>query len=105
MGSRWNDLRAYVAECVRILYWAYFKPYTFRRWLREIDPDLNLEENPFRFRDRFDENPRLRRYAGQVWWLAAVVPLLTTLFIGLAYTLLTTTSLDWTGSGYFFLGW
>ncbi|MBD2741355.1 hypothetical protein [Coleofasciculus sp. FACHB-1120] len=36
----------YLAEFVRILYWTYFKPYTFASWLRDIHPALKPDTNP-----------------------------------------------------------
>ncbi|MBF2064280.1 MAG: ATP-binding protein [Calothrix sp. C42_A2020_038] len=69
-----KSLRTYVAECIRLLYWAYFKPYSFASWLREIHPELKPQDNPFRMRSEFANNPRLARYAWQVWLLTAVLP-------------------------------
>ena len=66
----------YVAECLQILYWAFFKPFSLNRKLREIHPELNAFSNPFEFRNDFAENPRLKRYSNQVWWLSAIAPFL-----------------------------
>lgn len=95
----------YVAECVRLLYWIYFKPYTFASWLRDIHPELTPDSNPFAKRAEFRTNPRLRRYAGQVWWLNAVAPLLAVLLLGLAYTVVSGKPFDWFFSCLFLLGW
>ena len=100
-----SRFRACVTGCARLLYWACFKPYTLNRWLQEIDPDLDDTTNPFRLRERFAANPRLRRYAGQCWWLAAVTPLLVTLLVGALYSLLAPEPFDWARSGLFLLGW
>ncbi|MDW8102704.1 MAG: hypothetical protein RMK30_07505 [Anaerolineae bacterium] len=97
MAGRWESLRTYIAECARLLYWAYFRPYTFSDWLWEIDPDLGIDENPFRYRARFSSNPRLRHYAGQVWWLSATVPILAPLFAAGPFA--------WSWSFRFLLGW
>ncbi|MGB6299754.1 MAG: AAA family ATPase [Rivularia sp. (in: cyanobacteria)] len=78
----WNDL----AECFRILYWAYFKPYTFANWLRDIHPELKAIDNPFTMKAEFNSNPRLHRYAEQVWLITAIVPTLLILLAGLIYT-------------------
>lgn len=80
------QLWKYVGECVRILYWAYFKPYTFGKWLRDIDPQLEAIDNPFVMKAEFHSNPRLHRYAQQVWWITAIVPTLIVLLAGLIYT-------------------
>ena len=95
----------YVAECVRLLYWIYFKPFTFERWLRNIHPELKLTDNPFDKRAEFRTNPRLRRYAGQVWWLTAVVPMGAVLLLAPVYTLVSGESFDWFKSCAFLMGW
>ncbi|NJR16987.1 MAG: ATP-binding protein [Calothrix sp. CSU_2_0] len=74
------SIRDYVNECVHLLFWAYFKPYTFSRWLREIHPELKPQDNPFKFRKYFPNNPQLQRYAWQVWILTAVAPIPIILF-------------------------
>ena len=71
--SQVSQFWAYISECVRLLYWIYFKPYTFANWLRDIHPELKPDNNPFAKRVEFRTNPRLRRYAGQVWWLTVIV--------------------------------
>jgi hypothetical protein len=95
----------YVAECVRLLYWTYFKPFTFASWLRDIHPELTPESNPFAKRAEFRTNPRLRCYAGQVWWVNAVAPLLAVLLLGLAYIVVSGKPFDWFFSCLFLLGW
>ncbi|MEA5624357.1 hypothetical protein [Nostoc sp. UHCC 0251] len=87
----WN----YVAECVRLLYWIYFKPFTFKSWLRDIHPELKPTDNPFDKRAEFGTNPRLRRYAGQIWWLTAVIPMVAVLLVAPVYTLLFCLCLSW----------
>ncbi|WP_099070306.1 ATP-binding protein [Nostoc linckia] len=96
----WN----YVAECVRLLYWAYFKPFSFKRWLRDIHPELKPRDNPFHKRAEFRSNPRLRRYAGQVWWLTAVVPVVAVLLVAPVYTLMSGESFNWFISCGFLVG-
>ena len=95
----------YVAECVRLLYWAYFKPYTYERWLRDIHPELQPRNNPFDKKAEFRANPRLRRYAGQVWWVTLLVPFFVVLLIAPVYTLVSGESSRWFFSFIFFLGW
>ncbi|BAZ52255.1 hypothetical protein NIES4103_49140 [Nostoc sp. NIES-4103] len=96
---------SYVAECVRLLYWTYFKPFTFERWLRDIHPELKPRDNPFAKRAEFRTNPRLRRYAWQVWWLTAVVPVLAVLLVTPIYTLASGKSFNWFVSCVFLVGW
>ena len=43
MSNFWN----YLAECARFLYWMYFKPYTFEKWLKTIHPDLKPDNHPY----------------------------------------------------------
>lgn len=95
----------YVAECVRLLYWAYFKPFTFERWLRDIHPELKPGDNPFDKRAEFRTNPRLRRYAGQVWWLTVVVPVVAVLLVAPVYILVSGKSFNWFISCFFLAGW
>ncbi|MBC1220930.1 AAA family ATPase [Nostoc sp. UCD121] len=97
----WN----YVAECVRLLYWIYFKPFTFERWLRDIHPELKPTDDPFAKRTEFRTNPRLRRYAGQVWWLTAVVPMFAVFLVAPVYTLISGESFNWFKSCIFLVGW
>ncbi|MEQ8386972.1 MAG: hypothetical protein RH949_31910 [Coleofasciculus sp. A1-SPW-01] len=100
-----RKFRRYCLDCLRILYWAYFKPFTFKRWLREIHPDLTLYSNPFLLQAEFRRHPRLRRYADQVWWLSVFVPLLIMLLIAPIYSLSAGEPFNWQKSSLFFLGW
>jgi AAA+ ATPase superfamily predicted ATPase len=95
----------YVAECVRLLYWSYFKPHTFASWLRDIHPELKPTDNPFTKRAEFRNNPRLHRYAGQIWWLTAVVPLLAVLVVGSLYTGSSSETFNWFRSSFLLLVW
>ncbi|MFN6481284.1 ATP-binding protein [Nostoc sp. DedQUE07] len=95
----------YVAECVRLLYWIYFKPFTFERWLRDIHPELKPRDNPFNKWAEFCTNPRLRRYARQVWWLTAVVPMFAVLLVAPIYALVSGESFNWLISCVFLAGW
>ncbi|MGV0103359.1 putative STAND NTPase 1 domain-containing protein [Nostoc sp. DSM 114160] len=95
----------YVAECVRLLYWIYFKPFTFERWLRDIHPQLKPTDNPFDKRDEFGTNPRLRHYAGQVSWLTAIAPIIfAVLLLALFFTLVSGKSFEFL-SCIFLMGW
>ena len=95
----------YLTECLRLLHWIYFKPFTFERWLQNIHPELKAYTNPFSMQEEFRNNPRLRRYAGQVWWLTAVTPVLAVLLVAPTYTLFSGDSFNWFLSGQFWLGW
>ena len=100
-----RKFRRYCLDCLRILYWAYFKPFTFERWLEEIHPELKPTSNPFALEAEFSRHPRLRRYADQVWWLSVLVPLLMVLLVAPIYSLSASEPFDWQGSSLFFLGW
>lgn len=94
-----------LTECVRILCWAYLKPYTFAKWLQDIHPQLKPTDNPFKMRNEFDSNPKLHRYAEQVWWITAVVPVLVLIVAALIYQLITKQNFYWLQSSLFWLGW
>ena len=94
----------YVAECMRLLYWAYFKPFTFKRWLRDINPELKPTDN-INKQAEFYINPRLRRYAGQARWLTAVVPMFAVLLVAPVYILISGESFNWFLSCVFLVGW
>jgi uncharacterized protein len=98
-------LLTYLQECLRLLYWSYFKPYTFRRWLREIHPTLDIYDNPFKERAAFADNPHLKRYAEQVKWLVMLVPIFISVAISLLYSLLSSESFNWIISIVFLAGW
>ncbi|HLO84718.1 MAG TPA: AAA family ATPase, partial [Nostocaceae cyanobacterium] len=100
-----NQILTYVAECVRLLYWIYFKPYTFRRWLKDIHPDLKPDTNPFTKKSEFQNNPRLRRYAYQVWCLTALSPLVAALVVAPIYTLVSGETFNWFNSYLYSSGW
>ncbi len=72
-------------ECAHLLHIIYFKPYTFRRWLYKLDPEIDMTNDPFdpRFRSRWAQNPRLRRYAWQIWWLTLCGPGIITASVGI----------------------
>ena len=96
----WN----YLAECVRLLYWIYFKPFTLAEWLSEIHPDLKSNTNPFSMQAEFNGNPKLRRYAGQVWLLIVAVPVVAALLVGIIYSL-AVEPFNWSRSSLFLMGW
>ncbi|MEG3899968.1 MULTISPECIES: hypothetical protein [unclassified Microcoleus] len=96
----WN----YLAECLRLLYWIYFKPFTLAEWVREIHPDLKSDTNPFTMRAEFRANPKLRRYAGQVWFLTVAVPPITALLVGIIYSL-AVEPFNWSRSSLVLIGW
>ncbi|MCY7332821.1 MAG: hypothetical protein LH649_09220 [Pseudanabaena sp. CAN_BIN31] len=96
----------YVSECLRILYWAFFKPFTFRKWLREeVHPDLRLDTNPFELQAEFATNHRLRRYAGQVMAVSAYAPVVITIMTGIIYSFFNSKPFDWYPSSLFLVSW
>lgn len=100
-----NNFRSYVAECARLLYWIYFKPYTFERWLRDIHPELELETNLLIMEAEFLTNAHLRRYAGQIWWLTGTVTWLAVILIAPIYTSISHQSFNWLYTKVFLAGW
>ena len=101
MSNLWN----YLAECARLLYWMYFKPYTFEKWLKTIHPDLKPTDHPYLKLKQFPDNKRLRRYANQVCLFKLIIPQLAVLVIGFIYTAVTQKSFDWLLSDLIFVGW
>jgi uncharacterized protein len=94
----------YLAECVRLLYWSYFKPFTLGELGSEIHPDLKSYTNPFSMRTEFRGNPKLRRYAGQVWLLTVAVPVVAVLLVGIIYSL-AVEPFNWSISSLSLIGW
>ena len=94
----------YLAECVRLLYWIYFKPVTLAEWLGKINPNLTSETNPFTMRAEFRVNPKLRRYAGQLWFLKVVVPSVAALLVGIICYLVAE-PFYWANSSLCLMGW
>lgn len=102
--TRLTAARDFLLESLHLLYWAFFKPFTLREHLRSIDPDLDVATNPFKFRDRFPTNPRLRRYAGQakIFLVFAQFPVL--LVASWLYFIFID-SFDWFNAFLFLAGW
>jgi hypothetical protein len=100
-----SGFRTYVAECVRLCYWAYFKPFTFSRWLGNLHPELELGKNLFNKKTEFPTNPRLRRFAGQVCLFAAVFLPTAVLLPGVLGDLATSKPHNWFSSSSYLLGW
>ncbi|EDN70904.1 conserved hypothetical protein, membrane [Beggiatoa sp. PS] len=97
----WN----YTKECLQILYWTFFKPYTFRRYLRDIYPTLDIETNPFKERAHFANNPRLKRYADQVAWINLLIPFVITVLVAIPYSIYSEEPFLWSKSVLFLCGW
>ncbi|MCI5161719.1 MAG: hypothetical protein D3917_06790 [Candidatus Electrothrix sp. AX5] len=77
----------YVKECLQLLYWIYFKPYTLKQHVREICPEITdpYNDDIYKRSAATKANPRLQRYDDQGWWLIAVVPIAAVfLFVPLA---------------------
>ncbi|NER97327.1 MAG: AAA family ATPase [Symploca sp. SIO1B1] len=99
--SLWQDIR----ESGQLLYWIYFKPFTLRQKLQEIHPDLKPNTNPFTLKAEFPGNPALKRYAGQVWCLIVVTPIITTIFIAPLISIFNDEGFNWLLNGLFLIGW
>jgi AAA+ ATPase superfamily predicted ATPase len=96
----------YIAECLRLLYWSYFKPFSWQSWRYKIHPKLEDRNNhPYAMRAEFPNNPRLRRYAEQIWWLNATVPLLAILLVVPVGSLVTSKPFNLIPSCIFFVGY
>ena len=91
---RMPKLLIYLVECVRLLYWIYFKPFTFAQWLHDIDPQLKSTSNPFAKADGSVVNLALQRYyAKQVLSVSLLLPLLAILLVPPTYSMVTGTPL------------
>ncbi|XOF34287.1 MAG: AAA family ATPase [Candidatus Electrothrix sp. YB6] len=104
----------YIKECLQLLYWIYFKPYTLKQYVREICPEITdpYNDNIYRRSAETRANPRLKRYDDQVWWLTALVPIATIfLYAPLADSIsrlivgTAVLQLNWWLSYFFSLGW
>ncbi|MCI5180823.1 MAG: hypothetical protein D3911_16185, partial [Candidatus Electrothrix sp. AW3_4] len=67
----------YIKECLQLLYWIYFKPYTLKRHVQAICPEITnpYDDNIYRRSAEAKANPRLQRYDDQGWWLTVLVPI------------------------------
>ncbi|MCW5206798.1 hypothetical protein VU08_07710, partial [Desulfobulbus sp. F5] len=67
----------YVKECLQLLYWIYFKPYTLKRHVRAICPEITdpYSDNIFCRSAEARANSRLQRYDDQIWWLTVLAPI------------------------------
>ncbi|WYD79927.1 MAG: ATP-binding protein [Candidatus Electrothrix gigas] len=72
----------YVKECLQLLYWIYFKPYTLKQHVQSICPEITnpYKDNYYRRSAKARANPRLKRYYDQCWWLIALAPMVTAAF-------------------------
>jgi uncharacterized protein len=101
-----NEVGEYIQECLRLLYWIYFKPYTLAKWTQDIDSNLNPDTNPFFLKSKFRQNYRLRRYANQTLWLTIIIPILAVFVVAPIYDLLfLNQSFLWRPRGLFLIGW
>ncbi|MCI5166560.1 MAG: ATP-binding protein, partial [Candidatus Electrothrix sp. GM3_4] len=112
----------YVKECLQLLHWIYFKPYTLIRHVQAICPKIYPYEDIAFARAAAEDslglsaeekaNPDLQRYDTQCWWLMVLVPIVV---ICLYAFLVESTSYlfvdsrvfqsKWWSSGSFLLGW
>ena len=97
----WN----YTKECLQILYWTFFKPYTCRKFLQEIHPNLDITTNPFSERASFADNPRLKRYADQTAWINMLTPFVIAILVAIPYSLYAEEPFKWHQSLLFLCGW
>ena len=112
----------YVKECLQLLYWIYFKPYTLTRHVQAICPNIYPYGDTISTRSATYEylgfsaedkaNPNLQRYDNQCWWLTVLVPILATcvyafLIEGISFLLVEprVSLFQWWLSVSFLLGW
>jgi len=89
---------------MHLLYWVYFKPLTFTRWLQQIDPQLKPTSNPFAKSDGTVINLGLQRYyAKQVLFISLFLPFLTLFLVPPLYTTLTGNAFSWGVNGLFLI--
>ena len=100
-----NEVGEYIQECLRLLYWIYFKPYTLQKWLQDIHPELIPNTNPFSLSSEFRQNPRLQRYANQACWLTSIVPIITFLIVAPIYSIFTNQLFSWLNGWLLIFGW
>ncbi len=94
----------HLVKCIRLLYWVYFKPRTFTRWLQKIDPQLKPTSNPFAKSDGTIINlPLQRYYAKQVLFISLFLPFLALLLVPPLYTTLTGDLFNWRMNGLFLI--
>ncbi|MCI5113251.1 MAG: AAA family ATPase [Candidatus Electrothrix sp. AX1] len=72
----------YIKECLQLLYWIYFKPYTLKRHVQAICPEITnpYDDNIYRRSAEAKANPQLQRYDDQGWWLTVLVPIVVVFF-------------------------
>ena len=70
----------YVKECLQLLYWIYFKPYTLKQHVQAICPEITnpYKDVIYRRSAAAKANPQLQRYDNQCWWLIILVPIVMT---------------------------
>ncbi|NER26524.1 MAG: AAA family ATPase [Symploca sp. SIO1C4] len=95
-----------IAQCLRLFYWTYFKPFTLSRWLHQnIDPELEPSDNPFEKQVDFASKPQLYRYGLQTWLVNGTVPPLGVLLLAPLYSQATGAPFYWQLSGLLLPGW
>jgi uncharacterized protein len=95
----------YIQDCLRLLYWMCFKPYTFAKWLQGIHPQLQAYINPFSLRAEFGKNYRLQRYANQVILIKTITPILLVIIVAPIYSICAGSQFNWLSSGQYLLAW
>lgn len=67
----------YIKECLQLLYWIYFKPYTLKQHVQAICPEIAnpYEDSIYERSAKANTNLQLQRYDEQCWWLTVLVPI------------------------------
>jgi AAA+ ATPase superfamily predicted ATPase len=83
----WRQIGSFWAQCARLLYWAFFKPFTYTDYLRAIHPDLQPTTNPDWLAAASPDNAALAEFRRQAAATVAVAPLLIIGVVGLGINL------------------
>jgi uncharacterized protein len=100
-----NEVSEYIQECLRLLYWVYFKPYTLTKWLQDIHPELDRNTNPFSLRSEFERNTQLKSYADLFLFLTIIPRILATFVFVTIYYIFEFQSFKWLIIGIFLARW
>ena len=103
--SQVQKFKQYVAECIQIVYFIYFKPYTLRIWLQDIHPKFKPNTSFLALRGNLSSNPCLNLFLNQIWWLIGIFPLLLFSFNTVPYIALTGDVDGWLHTVTFVLSW
>jgi uncharacterized protein len=108
-----DKLWQYIKECIQLLHWIYFQPYTLSNKLFEICPFLTFT-NPFSLHSKLMEKPelnmfvdheKLKKYTDQTFLLLAIFPITVVICVTLISSLFIREPINFFRSGFAFFGW